>query len=307
MSKPPILKKLPIPEVGLEPLLLKPVFKIGKRCREWFLSLQEPEPSGLRQAGVNLLGQSILRPPYIMARPFSDFHILLLPIQGEMRLTRRNGISRIRAGDIWLIPADSLSRYELPRGVVKMTWVHLNRKSVPHTLQTGEPTLLSQGSPAVARMFFYMDSLRTEGLRNEPLSREMRCRFYELIAIELRRILHTETWTGNGETASRIEKLWGEIEQSPGQDWDVPSMARKADLSPSRFHAFCQNHFGETPHEKITRIRMNRAISLLLSSSLKVEAIAKECGYSTPFSFSKVFKKSIGLCPKGFRENPQAI
>ena len=300
MSKTPVQKDGVSSRAGRESLIRRYVFKIGKKCREWFVPLQEPEATGLRQAGVDLMGLSVLRPPYIMSRPHHEFHVLQLPLHGEMRLTLPGGIKQIRAGELWLIPADTLSRYELLKGEVKMTWFHLNRSAVPDSLHKGEATLLSKGSPVIQRMYFYMESLREEGHRTEPGSLELRHKFYELMEIELRRIIRS----GGGITQAglRIHRIWDEIEQNPGYEWDVPQMARKAGLSPSRFHALCLEYFGMTPHEKITRIRMNRAIGLLLSSEQKIEAVSLESGYTTPFAFSKAFKKITGLSPKSFRE-----
>lgn len=60
---------------------------------------------------------------------------------------------------------------------------------------------------------------------------------------------------------------------------------------------------GITPHEYLTRARMERAKSIILSgmtnrySDYTVTQIAEACGYSEPLYFSRVFKKYFGVAP----------
>lgn len=60
---------------------------------------------------------------------------------------------------------------------------------------------------------------------------------------------------------------------------------------------------GETPHEYLTRARMERAKSIILSgvtnrySDYTVTQIAEACGFSEPLYFSRVFKKYFGVAP----------
>jgi AraC-like DNA-binding protein len=298
MSKTPVKKK-PAPN---RKLLEQPLFKIGRRCREWFLPMEGDNATCLYRQGVAIAGQSWLRPPYIMARPYPPFHILLLPYSGELQLTLPGRIANIRAGEPWLMPAQSLYRYEILRGHVGMIWFHLDTTDVvPVALQANEPVKLPWPEQIISRMRFYFDTLREEEHSPDNASRELRRKIYELIAIELQ-----QHFTANREEQltgpmTRIRRLWELVDQNPGQGWDVPAMAVRAGLSPSRFHALCYEYFGLTPHEKLSRIRMNRAIAMLRLTDQKIEAIAQECGYSTQFAFSKAFKKTMGTSPKNYR------
>lgn len=49
-------------------------------------------------------------------------------------------------------------------------------------------------------------------------------------------------------------------------------------------------------------LRLSRAKELLQTTELGMEKIAEMCGYSSPNYFSLIFKKSVGISPRGYRK-----
>jgi AraC-like DNA-binding protein len=287
-----------------EQLLAQFDFNEGSRSHTWFDTLQEPEEAGLRALGVHLMGQSVLLPPYAACRPNSQFELLMFPLAGQMRLILPSGITAIRAGEVWLIPAESASRIDVLRGTFKMVWLHFDPGSIAGHRQEAEAVRLANDARIAARMHSYFQALRWE--RSEPTthSRPFCLHLYELIKIETQRILGQDSERKMPEAIQRLRQTWDDVEQIPTQPWDVQKMADHANLSPSRFYALCLQCFGMAPQDRLTQIRMNRAVGRLYSSDQKIAGIAKDAGYSTPFAFSKAFKKIFGLSPTHFRANP---
>lgn len=87
-------------------------------------------------------------------------------------------------------------------------------------------------------------------------------------------------------------------------DLMLNDVAAKANLSPSYFSAIFSDEFGESYKEYITRLRMERAKELLLTTNLKCSEIAYQSGYNDPHYFSHVFRKNTGLPPQQFRQQP---
>lgn len=52
----------------------------------------------------------------------------------------------------------------------------------------------------------------------------------------------------------------------------------------------------------LTGIRMEEAKKLLLSSTLAISEIAEQCGYGDYRTFSKAFKKMVGITPSAYRK-----
>lgn len=64
---------------------------------------------------------------------------------------------------------------------------------------------------------------------------------------------------------------------------------------------------GISPIKYLTSLRLEHAISLLLNTSMGLEAIAVECGYSNSNYFSKVFRKNMGISPAQYRNQHNGI
>jgi transcriptional regulator GlxA family with amidase domain len=63
---------------------------------------------------------------------------------------------------------------------------------------------------------------------------------------------------------------------------------------------------GDTPLNHLRLLRMQRAMRLLGETDHKLEAVAAAVGYQDAFSFSKVFKRTVGVSPKAFRQREAA-
>lgn len=81
----------------------------------------------------------------------------------------------------------------------------------------------------------------------------------------------------------------------------LQSAARQACLSPFHFNRLFAQAFGETPHEFLTRIRIEEAKKLLLAENHSVTDICFDIGYESLGSFSMRFRSLTGLSPAAFR------
>jgi AraC-like DNA-binding protein len=77
--------------------------------------------------------------------------------------------------------------------------------------------------------------------------------------------------------------------------------AREACLSPFHFSRVFAQVFGETPHEFLTRVRIDEAKRLLLRDHHSVTDICFDVGYESLGSFSMRFRSLTGLSPAAFR------
>ena len=59
--------------------------------------------------------------------------------------------------------------------------------------------------------------------------------------------------------------------------------------------------YGLTPKSYHTRVRLRRSISLLRSSDIKVEALARRIGYLSPSSFYEALAKHALITPMDIR------
>ena len=87
----------------------------------------------------------------------------------------------------------------------------------------------------------------------------------------------------------------------------LETAAREACLSPFHFHRLFRATFGETPHDFLTRRRMDRARHLLASGEMTVTEVCLEVGYSSLGSFSAKFQSLTGLPPTQYQREIRRV
>ncbi|MHC4886179.1 MAG: helix-turn-helix domain-containing protein [Planctomycetota bacterium] len=81
----------------------------------------------------------------------------------------------------------------------------------------------------------------------------------------------------------------------------LEDLAAKANLSPSHFSSEYRRHFGISPIQDATRLRMLEAEHLLRDVNLSISEVAVRVGYPDIFHFSKQFKRRYGQNPTEWR------
>jgi AraC-like DNA-binding protein len=82
---------------------------------------------------------------------------------------------------------------------------------------------------------------------------------------------------------------------------ELADAAAEAELSIWHFLRLFRDVFGETPHEFLTRLRIDTARSLLAVSSRSVTDVCFDVGFSSLGSFSTLFTRQVGVSPIAFR------
>lgn len=79
------------------------------------------------------------------------------------------------------------------------------------------------------------------------------------------------------------------------------SLARRADLTPTRLARLIRRFFGLTPSQYITQARLAAAARLLQDTQLGVSDIAYQCGFYDHSAFSRAFHSAMGITPSEYR------
>ena len=83
--------------------------------------------------------------------------------------------------------------------------------------------------------------------------------------------------------------------------------AREACLSPYHYQRVFARVFGETPHEFLTRLRIDHAKRLLAHEALPVTEVCFAVGYESLGSFSSRFRTMVGRSPSEFQRSIRKI
>lgn len=78
-------------------------------------------------------------------------------------------------------------------------------------------------------------------------------------------------------------------------------ICRKAGISESAFRRCFVSHFGKTPVNFLTELRLQTAEQMLIGEDKTIEEIAFSCGFSDPKYFCRVVRKYRGCTPTEIR------
>lgn len=92
------------------------------------------------------------------------------------------------------------------------------------------------------------------------------------------------------------------LQENFSHDISMQGLAEKFGFSTEYLGKIFKKNIGETPQKYLTRLRMNEAKRLLLSSpEMEVQKIGELVGYKNAFYFSRAFKNYTGVQPSEFR------
>jgi AraC-like DNA-binding protein len=90
------------------------------------------------------------------------------------------------------------------------------------------------------------------------------------------------------------------IDENYHEPIDLDIISQQAFLSRFHFHRIFRQVYRHTPHQYLTRKRLDKAKDLLAANKPVME-VCNEIGFESIGSFSILFKKEIGFAPQYYR------
>ncbi|MCL2809165.1 MAG: AraC family transcriptional regulator [Treponema sp.] len=87
----------------------------------------------------------------------------------------------------------------------------------------------------------------------------------------------------------------------------LKEIATASGLSAPYFSTVFKEEMGENLSNYLNRLRVEKAASLLVSTSLPISEIAVTCGFEDQSWFSKIFRNNTGFTPGKYREHGMAV
>ena len=110
----------------------------------------------------------------------------------------------------------------------------------------------------------------------------------------------------NEEYVARINRVIDYIELNLDQELSLAKLAEVSCFSPFHFHRIFKGMMGETLNQFITRLRLEKAASQLLSNPKKsITEIALDTGFSSSATFARSFKQYFGQSAGAWRKEAE--
>jgi len=108
------------------------------------------------------------------------------------------------------------------------------------------------------------------------------------------------------EYTKRILSVLVFIQKNLDDELSLEEYARVAHFSPYHFHRIFRGMVGESLHEHIRRLRLERAATRLKRTDRAIIEIALEAGYETHEAFTRAFRSLCSCSPSRYRRDNNA-
>jgi AraC-like DNA-binding protein len=98
-----------------------------------------------------------------------------------------------------------------------------------------------------------------------------------------------------------IGRVLAAIHLNPSTDWTIEALAKTMRSSRSAFAERFTRVVGETPARYVAQVRMHHARQWLSRDKARIGVVAQRLGYDSEASFSRAFKRVMGVPPSHFR------
>ncbi|WP_299974898.1 AraC family transcriptional regulator [uncultured Pseudoteredinibacter sp.] len=108
--------------------------------------------------------------------------------------------------------------------------------------------------------------------------------------------------TGYDSSSSKAERIINYIFEHYTENLKAAQLAEFAHMSTNHFHRFIKQRTEKTFTELVTQLRIGKACSLLVNSSLPIANISERCGFNNISNFNRRFYQEKSLTPSAFRK-----
>ncbi|MGE3960674.1 MAG: GlxA family transcriptional regulator [Dehalococcoidia bacterium] len=108
--------------------------------------------------------------------------------------------------------------------------------------------------------------------------------------------------SGPQSSNATIAEILAYIADHPEADLSIPALAERASMSERSFQRLFTAETGTSPGRFVERARIEAARALLEQSEDGLAAIAQRCGFGTPETFIRAFRRVVGVNPTEYRQ-----
>ncbi len=244
---------------------------------------------------------------HFMSRTHHDDNLLMLCVSGRGIIEAEGRSQHIRPGDVLLLPRGRShyyrAHYEDPWSVY---WAHFSGNLAATLMQLlGADQLLSIHPGLIPRLVAGFQHLleveRTGYDLNAYIeaSSQLRHLLVELVVLK-------DQSARSSRSDLDVDALQQYMREQVHTQLTLDDLAGLAGVSRSHFAQRYRALTGYAPIRHFTHLKMEAACRLLDSGDQSIKQVAAALGYEDPLYFSRVFRRIVGVSPRGYRQSVTA-
>lgn len=133
--------------------------------------------------------------------------------------------------------------------------------------------------------------------------------YLQLFIVEIANILNTNPIYNfteknyHGNSSIPIESIMKFLSDNANLNLTTNEVAKQFNISSRQLNRIVQKAVEKTVYVLINETKITYIKKLLLETDMSLHEIAMQCGYSSEYSLSRFFNKSVGWTPAAFRRN----
>ncbi len=232
---------------------------------------------------------------YYHSRKNEKFTDILCVIKGVLSAKFDGKKYKLKKGDALIIPPNRLCDSFVETNKTNVFWLHFkHNKYWSEFFGTEIHTKhFDRFEDIYSIMHVYFNEIYGKK-RSMIILNSLADTLIELIKCEFSSFQHTT----NLEVNEKVSSLFDTVEHFPEKDWNTKNVAKQLHVSVKYLDEYCQKITAQTFSKFVLKTRMRIAFEMLKSAKLSVSEISEKVGYSTPYSFSRIFKSYYGKSPR---------
>ena len=233
-----------------------------------------------------------------------SFPKLLLFVGGEGVMEMSDQSFAIRAPMVYVVPQNRKHRIvDAPGKPLSLYGICLQSANFPSRtlVRAACADLRVESDPRrIQRIEGLLRELMAEERLQQPEFEDAQLSLVMSILVEIARGPKTDALQVS-DSRHRVSTYIASLENEFWKNEDIDSVAQTLGLSRRRFTQLFRELAGESWQKRVSRLRMQYAADLLVTTSVSIRSIAFECGYRDLSHFYRVFKQAHGMSPGQYR------
>ncbi|QHT61181.1 AraC family transcriptional regulator [Paenibacillus lycopersici] len=250
------------------------------------------------------LGRNEAKPNYHVGPRFTPYYSLHYVVDGIGFFSQEDHTYSLKSGDLFcLFPHVSQEYYTSAEHPLKLAWVAFDGRMAKDVLDRiglrPESPYLSRPADAELerRMESFFALIRKDGgdgaeLMKSSIFLGILGWLTETAEKPSRKEAGAESWLDKGMAYMNLHFAEGIT---------VQEISKYAGVDRTYFSKSFRKAYGMTPVRYLQQLKIDAAKSMLAETEYKLAEIAQSVGYPDLFTFSKAFKKHVGLPPNHYR------